>query len=263
MTTHSSTLAWKIPWMEESGRLQSMGPLRAGHDWATSLSLSCIGEGNGNPLQCSSLENPRDWGAWWAAIYGVAQSRTWLKRLSRSDLAAAAATFFIVQLSHPYMTTGKTIALTRRTFVGKVMSLLFNMLSRLVITFLPSSKHLLISVTVLYLISNIIHLWSEDIICSAMLLCLLRCVLWSNIIYLGEYSMCIWKESVFCGWVKCCVNINETQLLDGTVQFCILAHFCWLVLMFSERESLRSISKIYLRICLFCLSVLSVLLHVF
>ena len=50
--------------------------------------------------------------------------------------------FFIVQLSHPYMTTGKTIALTRWTFVGKVMSLLFNMLSRLVITFLPRSKHL-------------------------------------------------------------------------------------------------------------------------
>ena len=53
--------------------------------------------------------------------------------------------FFVVQLSHPYMTTGKTIALTRQTFVGKVMSLLFNMLSRLVITFLPRSKHLLIS----------------------------------------------------------------------------------------------------------------------
>ena len=53
--------------------------------------------------------------------------------------------FFIVQLSHPYMTTGKTIALTRRTFVGKVMSLLFNMLSRLVITFLPRSKRLLFS----------------------------------------------------------------------------------------------------------------------
>ena len=53
--------------------------------------------------------------------------------------------FFIVQLSHPYMTTGKTIALTRQTFVGKIMSLLFNMLSRLVITFLPRSRRLLIS----------------------------------------------------------------------------------------------------------------------
>ena len=55
------------------------------------------------------------------------------------------STFFMVQLSHPYMTTGKIIALTRQTFVGKVMSLLFNMLSKLVIAFLPRSKHLLIS----------------------------------------------------------------------------------------------------------------------
>ena len=55
------------------------------------------------------------------------------------------STFFMVQLSHPYMTTGKTIALTRRTFVGKVMSLFFNMLSRLAIAFLPRSKYLLIS----------------------------------------------------------------------------------------------------------------------
>ena len=61
------------------------------------FSLSCIGEGNGNPLQCSCLENPRDCGAWWAAVYGVAQSRTWLKRLSSSNLAAA---FFL------YMTWG-------------------------------------------------------------------------------------------------------------------------------------------------------------
>ena len=53
--------------------------------------------------------------------------------------------FFTIQLSHPYMTTGKARALTRQTFVGKVMSLLFNMLSRLVITFLPRSKHLLFS----------------------------------------------------------------------------------------------------------------------
>ena len=55
------------------------------------------------------------------------------------------AAFFVVQLSHPYMTIGKTIALTRQTFVGQVMSLLLNMLSRLVITFLPRNKHLLIS----------------------------------------------------------------------------------------------------------------------
>ena len=86
MATHSSTLAWRIPWMEEPGRLGSMGSRRVWHDWATSLSfsLSPIGEGNGNPLQCSCLENPRDSGAWWAAGYGVAQSRTRLKRLSSS-----------------------------------------------------------------------------------------------------------------------------------------------------------------------------------
>ena len=83
MAPHSSTLAWKIPWTEESGGLQSMGSQRVGHDWATSLSL--IGEENGTLLQCSCLENPRDVGAWWAAVYGVAQSRTRLKRLSSSS----------------------------------------------------------------------------------------------------------------------------------------------------------------------------------
>ena len=76
MAPHSSTLAWKTPWTEEPGRLQSMGSLKVRHDWTTSLSLSGIGEGNGNPFQCSCLENPRDGGAWWAAVYGVAQSRT-------------------------------------------------------------------------------------------------------------------------------------------------------------------------------------------
>ena len=135
MAPHSGTLAWKIPWTEEPGGLQSMGSLRVEHDWATSLSpftfmhwtrkwqptpvllpggshgrrslvgcspwgcwesdttewlhfhfsLSCIGEENGNPLQCSCLENPRDGGAWWAAIYGVTQSQTRLKWLSSSS----------------------------------------------------------------------------------------------------------------------------------------------------------------------------------
>ena len=64
---------------------QSMGSLTVGPDWATLLSLLCIGEGTGNPLQCFCLENPRDGGAWWAAIYGVAQSRTGLKWLSSSS----------------------------------------------------------------------------------------------------------------------------------------------------------------------------------
>ena len=97
MTPHSSTLAWRIPWTEEPGRLQSMGSLRVGQDRVTSLSLfterlhfhfslSCVGEGNGNPLQYSCLENPRDGGACWAAVYGVAKTRTRLKRLSSSSI---------------------------------------------------------------------------------------------------------------------------------------------------------------------------------
>ena len=135
MAPHSSTLAWKIPWVEEPGRLLSMGSLRVGHDGVTLLSLftlmhwrrkwqptpvflpgesqgrgrlvgcrlwgrtesdtterlhfhfslSCIGGGNGNPLQCSCLESPRDGGDWWAAVYRVAQSRTRLKQLSSSS----------------------------------------------------------------------------------------------------------------------------------------------------------------------------------
>ena len=88
MAPHSSTLAWKIPWMEEPGGLQS--PWGCTESDTTErlhfhFSLSHIGEGNGNPLQCSCLENPRDGGAWWAAIYGIAQSRTQLKQLSSTD----------------------------------------------------------------------------------------------------------------------------------------------------------------------------------
>ena len=90
MAPHSSTFAWKIPWTEEPGRLQSMGSLQS--DTTERLpfhfSLSCIGEGNGNPLQCSCLENPRDGEASWAAVYGVTQSRTRLKRLSSSLLVS-------------------------------------------------------------------------------------------------------------------------------------------------------------------------------
>ena len=87
MAPHSSTLAWKIPWTEEPGRLQSMGSLRVGHDWATSLSLCTFMHWRRkvNPLQYSCLENPRDRGAWRAAVYGVAQSRTRLKWLSSSS----------------------------------------------------------------------------------------------------------------------------------------------------------------------------------
>ena len=91
MAPHSSTLAWKIPWTEEPGGLQSRGLEES--DTTERLhfhfSLPCIGEGNSNPLQCSCLENPRDGGAWWAAVYGVAQSRRWLKRLSSSSSSSS------------------------------------------------------------------------------------------------------------------------------------------------------------------------------
>ena len=106
MAPHSSTLSWKIPWTEEPGGLQSMGSLRVGHNWATSLSLFTFmhGEGNGNPLQCSCLENPRDGEAWWAAVYGVAQSRTRLKQLSSSS-----STFiWVASFIHSMVTICKT-----------------------------------------------------------------------------------------------------------------------------------------------------------
>ena len=120
MATHSNILTWKIPWTDEHGGLQSMARvLERRRQWHPTpvllpgkshgrrslvgcrlggctesdtteqlhfhFSLSCIGDGNGNPLQCSCLENPRDGGASWAAVYGVAESRTRLKRLSSSS----------------------------------------------------------------------------------------------------------------------------------------------------------------------------------
>ena len=81
MATHSSTLAWKIPWVEELVGCSPWGREESDRTERLHLhfSLSCIGEENGNPLQCSCLDNPRDGGAWWAAICGVTQSRTQLK----------------------------------------------------------------------------------------------------------------------------------------------------------------------------------------
>ena len=81
----------------------------------------------------------------WLDLLAVKGLKSLLQHHSSKASILWHSTCFIVQLSHPYMTTGKTIALTRQNFVGKVMSLLFNMLCRLVITFLPRSKHLLIS----------------------------------------------------------------------------------------------------------------------
>ena len=102
MATHSRTLAWKIPWTEEPGRLQSMGSLELDTtEWLHfDFSLSCIGEGNGNPLQCSCLENPGDGRAWWAVVYRVAQGRTRLKWLSSSSNR------FFVSFSHFFFPQG-------------------------------------------------------------------------------------------------------------------------------------------------------------
>ena len=80
----------------------------------------------------------------WLDLLAVQGTHRSLLQYHSSKASILCSAFFIVQISHPYMTTGKTIALTRWTFVSKVMSLLFNMLSRLVITYLPRSKRLLI-----------------------------------------------------------------------------------------------------------------------
>ena len=88
MAPHSSTLAWKITWTEEPGRLQSMGSRRVRHNWVTSLSLFTFMHWRRKwqaTHSSSCLENPRDGGTCWAAIYGVAQSRTRLKQLSSSS----------------------------------------------------------------------------------------------------------------------------------------------------------------------------------
>ena len=88
MATHSSTLAWEIPWTEKPGRLQLWRGCEESDttEWIHfHFSLSCIEEGNGNPLQYSCLENPRDGRASWAAVYGVTQSQTRLTWLSSSS----------------------------------------------------------------------------------------------------------------------------------------------------------------------------------
>ena len=104
--------------------------------WSFSFSISTSNEYSG------LISFRMDW-LHLLAVQGTLKSL--LQHHSSKASVLQCSPFFIVQLSHPYMTAGKTIALTRWTFVGKVMSLLFNMVSSLVITFLPRSKHLLIS----------------------------------------------------------------------------------------------------------------------
>ena len=115
---------------------ESAFPIRRPKYWSSSFSISPSNEHPG------LISFRMDW-LDLLAVQGTLRSL--LQHHSSKASILQRSAFFIVQLSHPYMTTGKTIALTRQTFVGKVMSLLFNMLSRLVITFLPRSKWLLIS----------------------------------------------------------------------------------------------------------------------
>ena len=127
MALHSSTLAWKIPWMEEPHGLQSMGSLGVGTTERLHFhfSLSCIGEGNGKPLQCSCLENPRDGGAWWAAVFGVAQSQTQLKRLAAAAAAAGAAVLHLDSKYTVFVLQSVSID-TSDYFLQIVFSRLFN-----------------------------------------------------------------------------------------------------------------------------------------
>ena len=229
MATHSSTLAWKIPWTEEPGRLHSMGLHRVGHHWSD-LATAAAGDiwkrvislvpsfshvqlfvtpwtaafqaslsitNSHSLLKLMSIESVMPssrlilchpllllpsvfpsikvfssgsvlhirWPKYWSFTFSISPSNEYSGlisfRMDWLDLLAAQGTLksllqcysskasvlrlsasFMDQLSHPYMTTAKTIALIRWSFVGKVMSLLFNMLSRLVIAFLPRSKRL-------------------------------------------------------------------------------------------------------------------------
>ena len=115
---------------------ESVLPIRWPKHWSFSFSISLSNEYSG------LISFRMDW-LDLLAVQGTLKSLLQHYNLKASILWHSA--FFIIQLSHPYMTTGKTTALTRRTFVGKVMSLPFNMLSRFVIAFLPRSKRLLIS----------------------------------------------------------------------------------------------------------------------
>ena len=177
MTTPSSILAWRIPSTEEPGGLQSLGSQRVGHTSIESVMPSshlilC------RPLLLLTPIPPSirvfsnestlhmKWPKYWSFSFNISPSNEhpglifrmdWLnllavqgtlKRLLQHHSSKASiircSAFFTIQLSHPYMTTGKTIALTRCALVGKVVSQLLNMLSRFVIAFLPRSKHLLL-----------------------------------------------------------------------------------------------------------------------
>ena len=132
MAHQTSTLAWKIPWTEEPSGLQSMGSWRVGHDWATSLSLFTFlhwrRKWQPTPVFLPR-ENPRDGGAWWAAVHAVAQSRTWLKRLSSSS---SSSTEFIVScMCWWYIQRVDTSASNLQRWTKKFFQKLINVLSML------------------------------------------------------------------------------------------------------------------------------------
>ena len=112
VATHSSTLAWKIPWMEGPGRVQSMGSLGVGHDWETSLSLfTFMHWRKWQPTPVFLRGESQGRRAWWAAVYGVAQSRIRLKRLSSSSSRAnpqglMSHYLFLLRLHPPLWTSG-------------------------------------------------------------------------------------------------------------------------------------------------------------
>ena len=117
MATHSSTLAWKIPWMEEPGRLQSMGSLRVGHDWADSLSLFTFMHWR-RKWQPTPVFLPGESQGWWGhAVYGVAQSRTQLKRLSSSS-SSSSKDWNLIFGSQLFLLIGP-FGCTDRTVMGK------------------------------------------------------------------------------------------------------------------------------------------------
>ena len=113
MAPHSSTLAWKIPWTEEPGALQSMGSLEVGHDWATSLSLFTFmhwrRKWQPTPVFLSAESQGR--GSWWAALYGVTQSRTRLKQLSRSSSSRTLQWLFVLLCAHINLRWGNKVIL--------------------------------------------------------------------------------------------------------------------------------------------------------
>ena len=119
MAPHSSTLAWKIPGTEEPGGLQSMGSLRVGHDWATSLSLFTFmhWRRKWQPTPVFLPGESQGWGAWWAAVYGFAQSQTRLKQLSsRSSWSMLTLMLFLCNFHEIWYIKNKFIFLRTKCF---------------------------------------------------------------------------------------------------------------------------------------------------